>query len=164
MPTSDPPTDPPTELHLAVSDLCGLYVNVLGTLQNAVETKQPGIDRTAAEFAEQVVRAHRDLDESAAALGRVHRSEAEQEQRLRELEAENAAATEELRSQVEDAGAPPAALSLSVRTLATSCMRARFSQADDSVSFAPCAETVHSALQRDLNELLNGISSANPRR
>ena len=96
--------DLPTRLQLGVSELCGLYVDVLGNLQNAAEERAPDIEQRAADLASQVVEAHRCVDELAAELGQAHRSEEQQMRRLRELEDEGSAVTQQLRSQTEAAG------------------------------------------------------------
>ena len=96
--------DLPSRLQLSVSDLSGMYVNVLGNLQNAAETRAPDIEQMASELASQVVEAHRYVDELAAELGRTHRSENEQLLRIRELQEEGAMVTQALRLQTEVAG------------------------------------------------------------
>ena len=111
------PYDPITNLQLAVDDLCGVYRIALGDLQNAVEAKHQGIDQMVADFAGRVVSAHQDLNDQALALQRAHRSEAAQMSRLRELEREHEAVTEELRSQTEATGAQPKSTLCAARTV-----------------------------------------------
>ena len=141
--------DPITRLQLSVQDLSGLYTKTVGDLLNAVEAKHQGIDDMVADFAGRVVSAHQDLNDQVVALQRVHRSEAAQLSRLRELEREHDAVTEELRSQTEAAGAA-----------AHVCLRPRLSHT--TCACLPRADAVRRKLARDLDALIDGILDANP--
>ena len=101
--------DTPTKLQLAIGDLCGLYTDALTRLLNKVEypdiVELPEPHVTAADYGARIAHAHREIDDLAAVLSSNHRSEAAQLQRLHELSEERSAVTDELRAEVENAGA-----------------------------------------------------------
>jgi hypothetical protein len=107
---STEPRDPVTALQLQVADLCGLYTDALGSLQNEADKlllpgAPPSVDPPAVAFAEKVVQAHREFERLATQLESAHRPEDEQLRVLSELQAQHGAVTSELRAEVDRAEA-----------------------------------------------------------
>lgn len=102
--------DPLTRTHVMVSELCNLYTNALGNVQNEADRhvgtnnlSTQSVERMATEFADQIVKAHQDIDALGAELEQAYRSESEQMDELRVLHAARLDATQLLRAETEAA-------------------------------------------------------------
>ena len=99
--------DVPTRLQMHTNDLCGQYSSVLGTLLNKAESEinEPSLLEAAQELGQQIVVAHSGMEALIDELAGGYRTEAQQLQRISELEEEHKTVTEELRTQTKEAGA-----------------------------------------------------------
>lgn len=128
------PRDPISRLQCAVSDVCGLYKDALGNLQNKsdellhfgrFEERNSALDEMATSLADDILALHRRIEREAQVLQQNHRPEDEQMRKLQELQEEHIAVTEELRQE----------------TVA--------------------AKRVHGELRADLDKLIDGVIEVN---
>ena len=109
-PPPRPPRDAVSKLQSAVIDVCGLYKNALGNIQNEADRllvtnakSQSPLQSMTSVLADEIVGAHHEIERQAEALERTFRSEDEQLQRLLELQESHEAVTQELRTCTEAA-------------------------------------------------------------
>ena len=81
------PRDPISRLQCAVSDVCGLYKDALGNLQNKsdellhfgrFEERNSALDEMATSLADDILALHRRIEREAQVLQQNHRPEDEQ--------------------------------------------------------------------------------------